>query len=297
MAGGNISGESGSFLIQLEYLDKKIKARQQDHDFKLESGGGTISALATAPSDPDTWYASTTNGRFFFSEDAGQNWEQSLNFIPEGHYLYGQAIWVSRFDPRKVILAGSGYNNPPVYLSEDGGRSFRAINQGMPPTLVFSLAATADEQLLFAATEAGPFVYHVQENRWYDLNTACSPVQTYWSVEYVESIRTVRFGTYGRGIWDFQLDADTPATAPPIAHHQIKVYPNPTSGPLKVSTNGLEGELSLSILDAQGRLVRRVLPASVFDGLDLDLSDLPKGLYFLAFENGSRRISRKLILH
>lgn len=296
MAGGNIEGGNGSFLIQLEYVNKKIQTKQFAYNFKLESAGGTLSALATAPSDPKVWYASTTNGRFFYSEDMGQSWEQSLNFIPEGHYLYGQAIWVSPFNPMRVILAGSGYNNPPVYLSEDGGRSFKAISKGLPPTLVFSLAATPDEQLLFAATESGPFVYHVGDNRWHDLSTACSPVQTYWSVEYVAPIQTVRFGTYGRGIWDLQLDTDTPAPEPPIAKSSIRIFPNPTSGPLTVTTDGLEGEISIDIRDAGGRLIRQLPSSSVHETQNLDFGDFPPGIYFLSFQNGERRSTRKVIV-
>ena len=34
------------------------------------------------------------------------------------------------------------------------------------------------------------------------------PDQTYWTVEYVPEIYTARFGTYGRGIWDFVVDAN-----------------------------------------------------------------------------------------
>lgn len=296
MAGGNIEGGNGSFLIQLEYVNKKIQTKQLAYNFKLESAGGTLSALATAPSDPNVWYASTTNGRFFYSEDMGQSWEQSLNFIPEGHYLYGQAIWVSPFDPMRVILAGSGYNNPPVYLSEDGGRSFRAISKGLPPTLVFSLASTPDEQLLFAATESGPFVYHVGDNRWHDLSTACSPVQTYWSVEYIAPIQTVRFGTYGRGIWDLQLDTDTPAPEPPIAKSNIRIFPNPTSGPLTVTTDGLEGKISIDIRDAGGKLIRQLPSTSVHETQNLDLGDFPPGIYLLSFLNGQRRSTRKIIV-
>ena len=33
-----------------------------------------------------------------------------------------------------------------------------------------------------------------------------APDQTYWSVEYIDEINTARFGTYGRGIWDFVID-------------------------------------------------------------------------------------------
>ena len=32
------------------------------------------------------------------------------------------------------------------------------------------------------------------------------PDQTYWTVEYVSEINSARFGTYGRGIWDFIVD-------------------------------------------------------------------------------------------
>lgn len=295
MAGGNIHGDTGSYLIQLEYLDKKIQSRQFNYNFKLESGGGTLSALATAPSDSKFWYTATTNGRFFYSEDQGKNWVQSLNFIPEGHYLYGQAIWVSRFDPRRVILAGSGYNNPPAYLSEDGGRSFRAMDKGLPPTLIYGLAATPDETLLFAATEAGPYVFNTATNRWHSLSTACTPVQTYWSVEYVPSIRTVRFGTYGRGIWDFQLDADTPAPEPPPTRHQVNIYPNPTAGPVTISTEGLESRMQLQIRDLQGKLIEVLDQLSPYESLQLDLSHLPQGIYLLTFLHGQQRITRRLV--
>ena len=33
-----------------------------------------------------------------------------------------------------------------------------------------------------------------------------APDQTYWSVEYIPELLTARFGTYGRGIWDFKMD-------------------------------------------------------------------------------------------
>lgn len=297
LAGGNIDGGPGSFLIQLEYRDKKIQSRQFEHDFKLESAGGALSALATAKTDPAFWYASTTNGRFFYSEDAGKSWEQSLNFIPEGHYLYGQAIHVSKSNPQRIILAGSGYNNPAVYLSEDGGRSFQAMNKGLPPTLVFSLAANADESMIFAATESGPYVYLSEEGKWFDMGTDCSPAQTYWAVEYIESIQTVRFGTYGRGIWDFKLETDTPVPEPPIPDRSIVLYPNPSVGPLHISTREIPENLQLVIRDAGGNIIQKIDSLNAFDTLDLNLGDLPAGIYFFTFTSGAQRSTRKLILN
>jgi hypothetical protein len=41
---------------------------------------------------------------------------------------------------------------------------------------------------------------------WVDVGDGVAPVTAYWSVEALSSENTMRFGTYGRGIWDLQLD-------------------------------------------------------------------------------------------
>ena len=46
-------------------------------------------------------------------------------------------------------------------------------------------------------------VYSRNDNEWYFLSGISAPDQTYWSVDYIPEINTARFGTYGRGIWDF----------------------------------------------------------------------------------------------
>ncbi len=61
-------------------------------------------------------------------------------------------------------------------------------------------------QFLFAATAVGPYVYDLYEEGWFDLAGVSAPDQTYWTVDYISEINTARFGTYGRGIWDFVLN-------------------------------------------------------------------------------------------
>ena len=105
-----------------------------------------------------------------------------------------------------VYIGGSGYSNFPVYQSSNHGVSFQSMSAGLPNTLVFQLATSDGGELLFAATEVGPYVYDVYEEEWFDLAGLSAPDQTYWSLEYVPEIHTARFGTYGRGIWDFIID-------------------------------------------------------------------------------------------
>ena len=76
----------------------------------------------------------------------------------------------------------------------------------MIDSIVFDLDGTQDGNFIFAATEVGPYVYVAYDDQWYDLAGVGAPDQTYWTVEYIENINTARYGTYGRGIWDFILD-------------------------------------------------------------------------------------------
>ena len=74
---------------------------------------------------------------------------------------------------------------------------------GLPSTLTFTLAGSEDDELVFAATEVGPYCWTASSGEWVDISGLGAPDQTYWSVEYIEETNTARFGTYGRGIWDF----------------------------------------------------------------------------------------------
>jgi len=83
------------------------------------------------------------------------------------------------------------------------------LNEGLPNTLVFELVGTPDDAYFFAATEIGPYVYIVEDGEWTDLGGISAPDQTYWSVEYIPELNTARFGTYGRGIWDFIMNDES----------------------------------------------------------------------------------------
>ncbi len=258
VAGGSaFDDEEGSFILSFEEVAGEILPIQGDFDFKLESAGGVLSSLATNPIDPDIWYTATDNGRFFRSDDAGNSWEQTVNFIPDGHYLYGQSIEPSPVLDSTLWLAGNGYNNPAVYRSSDLGESFVADDEGLPNTMVFDLVSSDDGSLMFAATEAGPFVYVSDSLRWYGLMDATTPMQTYWSVEWVAADSIARFGTYGRGIWDLQVSQLSPPDTILVSTVEqlieFEAYPNPVLNQLTVrASNPI---LAYRVVDPAGRIV------------------------------------------
>ena len=72
----------------------------------------------------------------------------------------------------------------------------------------------------------------------------------------------------------------------------LQVSPNPTTGLLTVQHQGTKNGL-LNITDASGKLLL-TLPLNEAT-LDVDISDFPKGIYFLQLQQEDHIISRKII--
>ena len=295
VAGGNIDFAGGSHIIKLEKeSDGEIIDTELEYNF-TDFSDSELSAIAVSPFNPDHIYTATSNGRFFYSIDGGLNFEQNVNFLSGGHYLYGQSIYASQIDSNTVYLAGSGYSGPAVYKSINGGEFFTDFSEGLPPTLVFEITANATETLLFAATEDGPYVYVVEEEKWFDMSGMCAPSQTYWSVQYVEDFNLVRFGTYGRGIWDFVIE-DEPLISDVndiISDTDLfKVYPTPAQSYLTVEMS--KHITVLNLTDISGRKVKSFQLSE--QKTSLDVSDLARGVYILNGEYEGQVFGRKIIL-
>jgi len=259
VAGGDINGGLGSHLIKLKSVGfQGIEAEQFPFDFRTTSNTGIISAIEASPINPNLIYVATDEGILYTSTDGGETFDIGYNAINNGHYLYGASIYASKINENEVWIAGSGYDNDGVLYSDDYGSTFSLFTDGLPATLVFEITANADETQLFAATESGPYVYLAESNQWEDLSQGNAPVQTYWSVEYLEDQKIVRFGTYGRGIWDFNFEESIDvATEELVAFDLLTAYPNPAEDilNLKMNPNISNRDIEISMFDASGKLV------------------------------------------
>ncbi len=177
-------------------------------DENFNSGGGEyLSGLVFSPIDVNRAYAVTSQGSLYTSDDKGVTWTESASIGPDAQYFYGSALAASHDDVDVAWVGGNGYSNPPIRRTTDGGLTWETWDDALPPTMVYGLEATDDGTgRVVAGTELAAYLRGPDDEAWVDITGADAPVTTYWSVELLPSENTFRFGTYGRGIWDYRLD-------------------------------------------------------------------------------------------
>lgn len=275
--------------------------RWSDQSFSSD-GYEYMSAMQFSPLDANRVYAATSYGRFFASSDKGLTWTQSPSLVPDENWYYGQAIVASHNDTDLVYVGGSGYGVPAVWRSTDGGATFAPWGDGLPNTLVYSLCEAPDDSgRLLAGTETSVYLRGPDDAAWTDVTDTGAPITIYWSCEALTAENTIRFGTYGRGIWDYQFDPDHTGCYPVQDYdadgvqcdsdcddHDASVLPGATEACDGIDANCDPTDLSEVDADGDGHLAcdecddtrASVYPGAVevcADGLDQDCSgaDLP----------------------
>lgn len=89
---------------------------------------------------------------------------------------------------------------------------------------------------------------------------------------------------------DFQ---NTLAAHSPDARAQIDVWPNPASDFVRIQSQGNAIE-SLSLFDSWGRVLRTLSGNTTYN-YQLDLRDLPAGMYFVRVESAGKHTVRKIL--
>ncbi len=89
----------------------------------------------------------------------------------------------------------------------------------------------------------------------------------------------------------------TGIATPGHSSSELFVYPNPTRGKVNaILPSGVNGKVTLTVYTAQGNAVKEeVFSTGSFNIYDIDLSDLPAGLYFLKWNNNNMQQTSRII--
>ncbi len=247
----------------------------------------TIFAISESPLVKGHLWVGTDDGLIQTSSDDGAHW---ANVTPHDMPEWGTISMIdpSRFDDNTAYVAVDRHKlddvHPYVFKTADGGKSWTRLDAGLPEG-AFVHAVREDPKvrgLLYAGTETGVFVSFDDGAHWQSLqlNLPQSPVhdlvvkdddlvvathgRSFWILGDITPLRQIAAGTADK---DVQLYAPEKAYRlyyPDQVDARRPVGENPPAGALidYYFATKPAGEVTIDILDADGKLVRHLSSTS-----------------------------------
>ncbi|HEV3092221.1 MAG TPA: hypothetical protein VGX91_12350, partial [Candidatus Cybelea sp.] len=245
---------------------------------------GVVYAIAPSYVRPGTIWAGTDDGLVWITRDAGKHWS---NITPPQLTPWSKVsqIDASRFDDDTAFVAVNRFRlddlHPYVYVTHDGGKSWRLMTDGLPEQPVNAVRQDPDARsLLYAATENGVYVSFDGGARWQSLQNNLPHTSVRDAIVHDGDLVVA---THGRGFWILDdveplremaggLDLVGPHLFTPQRAYRVRRSTN-TDTPLPPEepkgTNPPDGAIvdyaltspayrvTLAFYDSAGRLVRR----------------------------------------
>ena len=163
---------------------------------------GTVTTIAAAPTDGNKLYAGTDDGKLWWTDDLGANWNEVDPEQLPGTWVTRVAVNPADENIAYATFSGfrSGSDRPHVMLTTDGGQTWTDISRGLPDAPVNSLVPTSDG-LLLVGTDVGVFVSGWNGGEWATLGSDL-PMAPVMYMRYHEPTRQLTVATFGRGIFD-----------------------------------------------------------------------------------------------
>jgi photosystem II stability/assembly factor-like uncharacterized protein len=265
---------------------------------------GVIYALAPSFKDVNALWAGTDDGLIWTTRDGGKNWS---NITPPELTAWSKVtqIEASHFDDQSAYASVSRFRiddlHPYIYRTHDSGKTWKLISGSLPADAPVDTVREdpARKGLLFAGTESSVWVSFDDGDHWQSLqlNLPHTSMRDLWIHD-----SDLIVATHGRSFWildditplrqlaDAAANSDAYLFMPELAYRvrrstnpDTPIQPdeplgeNPPDGAILdyFLAQPASGAVTLEIVDAQGRLVRRYSSA---DKPEMSQEELEKQL-------------------
>jgi photosystem II stability/assembly factor-like uncharacterized protein len=163
-------------------------------------GADVLSAIGLGPAGSNVIYTGSAQGRVMVSTNAGKNWREILNGLPN---RFVTSIVVSSSDATNAYLTVSGFGSGHVFVTTNGGANWTNISTGLPNIPANALLIDpVNPRTLYVGTDIGIYRSDDDGATWDEFNNGLAPVMiTGFSAQ---SNGLIQASTYGRGV--YQLD-------------------------------------------------------------------------------------------
>jgi photosystem II stability/assembly factor-like uncharacterized protein len=269
-------------------------------------GGGKINTISISESSPSTIYFGKA-GLVYKTTNDGANWTSVSAGLPGLTVTY---IDVSNTDPSKVWVTLSGYTaGSKVFKSTNGGTTWTNYSGSLPNAPVNCVVfRNSSSDGVYVGTDVGVYYRSSTHADWLAFSTGLPNVGVR-ELEINYGVQKLRAGTFGRGLWESQLDSTVgidPINSNIPAKFQLhQNYPNPFNPNTTIRYDIVHKALvKLVIYDMSGKQVRTLVNEVqatgerlvAWDGKDDNGQQVSSGIYLYELTAGDLRQSRKMAL-
>jgi len=163
----------------------------------------TLTSISESPRQFGLIWAGTDDGQVQLTTDSGQNWQNVTKRLPPNRWI--SRIEASHYDKGRAYISLNAYRNDEidahVYVTDNFGRQWRSISQGLPAEAVNVIREDPlVENLLYVGTDRGVFVSVDRGTNWQSLDGGLPNVPVHDLVIHPRE-RELVAGTHGRSIW------------------------------------------------------------------------------------------------
>ncbi len=246
-----------------------------------------LQRVEVSKSNSQVIYA-TSNSWAYRTLDGGNLWTGISTGLPTNQVAFAE-ITIDPKDHLNVFAGFSGYaNGLKVYNSTDAGTTWTNIS-GSLPNLPVNCILLEESSLngIYVGMDVGVYYKNDTLADWIPYFDDLPNVIVN-DLQIIKDRNLIRAATFGRGVWEAPT-ISTPlisSVEKPLLRidHAFTVYPNPSSGPLKLKlTKGTKSSRKVvRILDIHGvQLDEQVLDQ---ERMEMDMPELKTGTYFIQLE-------------
>jgi len=242
-----------------------------------------ISALAVSNSNSQVLYAARRiryeyglKGIVFKTTNGGASFTNVTNNLPDSLYYTG--IEINKTNENSVYVSMAGFTaTDKVFKTIDGGLTWQNITYNLPNLPVNCIKQIPVTNDLMVATDVGIYVLNASSTTWVN-NSFGLPNVIVSDIEFNEALNKVYISTFGRGIWQTNINTIT-GLNPQLNHiYQYLLYPTVNNGNFTLVYNDDKNEKTIDVIDIMGKVVYTQKTYS--DKLEIKLA-LSSGVYYV----------------
>lgn len=272
--------------------------------------GKNINRIAMTPANDSFIYITTdnNNSKIYFTNKFKGSVVTTYDSLQAP---YTADITDIKVDPKKknrFWITYGGFGSPQVVRYDSG--VWTQMKTGLPNVPVHCFEIDSSNGVIYVGTDVGVFYQDTATgNTWAPYTTNMPNIEVAdLAINYKK--KELWAATYGRGMWksakqDYTVPTDTTDTTNvitmiPYVADDFSIAPNPSNGHFKVKTGAtayMGKEISMRIVDNTGRVIwGRNDKFSEQGSLEIDVQQLPRGIYIFEVTSANSVVGRKRII-